>query len=67
MSAVDTGKADLHKIIDEAKENIKRISKQFCSSMKFTGGIKLNKMHFYLMFETEFLNLIGATTEKPVF
>lgn len=35
--------------------------------MKYTDGIKLSKMHSYLMLEKGLITLIGATTENPSF
>jgi putative ATPase len=67
MSAVDTGKADLHKIIDEAKENIKQNIKTILFIDEIHRWNKAQQDALLPYVENGVLNLIGATTENPSF
>jgi putative ATPase len=67
MSAVDAGKADLHKIIDEAKENIKQNIKTILFIDEIHRWNKAQQDALLPYVENGVLNLIGATTENPSF
>jgi len=67
MSAVETGKADLHKIIDVAKENQKKNIKTILFIDEIHRWSKTQQDALLPHVEDGILNLIGATTENPSF
>jgi putative ATPase len=67
MSAVEAGKADLHKIIDEAKENLKKNIKTILFIDEIHRWNKAQQDALLPHVENGTLNLIGATTENPSF
>jgi putative ATPase len=67
MSAVETGKADLHAIIDTAKENQKQNIKTLLFIDEIHRWSKTQQDSLLPHVENGILNLIGATTENPSF
>jgi putative ATPase len=67
LSAVETGKADLNKIIDEAKENLKQNIKTILFIDEIHRWNKAQQDALLPHVENGTLNLIGATTENPSF
>jgi putative ATPase len=67
MSAVQAGKADLHKIIDEAKENQKKNVRTILFIDEIHRWNKAQQDALLPYVENGILNLIGATTENPSF
>jgi putative ATPase len=67
MSAVEAGKADLHKIIDQAKENQKKNVKTILFIDEIHRWNKAQQDALLPYVENGILNLIGATTENPSF
>ena len=67
LSAVETGKADLNKIIEEAKENLKQNIKTILFIDEIHRWNKAQQDALLPHVENGTLNLIGATTENPSF
>lgn len=67
MSAVEAGKADLYKIIDGAKENLKKNIKTILFIDEIHRWNKAQQDALLPHVENGTLNLIGATTENPSF
>jgi putative ATPase len=67
MSAVETGKADLHEIIEIAKENQKKNIKTLLFIDEIHRWSKTQQDSLLPHVENGTLNLIGATTENPSF
>jgi len=67
MSAVETGKADLHKIIDIAKDNQKKNIRTILFIDEIHRWSKTQQDALLPHVENGTLNLIGATTENPSF
>jgi putative ATPase len=67
MSAVETGKADLLRIIDIAKENQKKNVKTILFIDEIHRWSKSQQDALLPHVENGILNLIGATTENPSF
>ncbi len=67
MSAVEAGKADLHKIIDQAKENLKNNLRTVLFIDEIHRWNKAQQDALLPYVENGTLNLIGATTENPSF
>ncbi|MGA2967897.1 MAG: replication-associated recombination protein A [Candidatus Levyibacteriota bacterium] len=67
MSAVEAGKADLHKIIDQAKENLKNNIRTILFIDEIHRWNKAQQDALLPYVENGTLNLIGATTENPSF
>jgi putative ATPase len=67
LSAVETGKADLNKIIEEAKENLKQNVKTILFIDEIHRWNKAQQDALLPHVENGTLNLIGATTENPSF
>jgi putative ATPase len=67
MSAVETGKADLLKIIDIAKENLKENIRTILFIDEIHRWSKAQQDALLPHVENGTLNLIGATTENPSF
>jgi putative ATPase len=67
MSAVETGKADLHKVIDSAKENQKKNIRTILFIDEIHRWNKAQQDALLPHVENGTLNLIGATTENPSF
>ncbi len=67
LSAVESGKADLHKIIDIAKENLKRNIKTILFIDEIHRWNKSQQDSLLPYVENGTINLIGATTENPSF
>lgn len=67
MSAVETGKADLHAIIEIAKENQKQNIKTLLFIDEIHRWSKTQQDSLLPHVENGILNLIGATTENPSF
>jgi putative ATPase len=67
MSAVETGKADLHAIIEIAKENQKQNIKTLLFIDEIHRWSKTQQDSLLPHVENGTLNLIGATTENPSF
>jgi putative ATPase len=67
MSAVEAGKADLHKIIDEAKRNAKENVRTILFIDEIHRWNKAQQDGLLPYVEDGTLNLIGATTENPSF
>ncbi len=67
LSAVEAGKADLHKIIDEAKENLKKNIKTILFIDEIHRWNKAQQDSLLPYVENGTINLIGATTENPSF
>lgn len=67
MSAVEAGKADLQKIIVEAKENLKKNVRTVLFIDEIHRWNKAQQDALLPYVENGTLNLIGATTENPSF
>jgi len=67
MSAVEAGKADLHKIIDQAKENLQKNIRTILFIDEIHRWNKAQQDALLPYVENGTLNLIGATTENPSF
>jgi putative ATPase len=67
MSAVEAGKADLHKIIDLAKENLNKNIRTILFIDEIHRWNKAQQDSLLPYVENGTLNLIGATTENPSF
>ncbi len=67
ISAVEAGKADLHKIIENAKENLKKNIKTILFIDEIHRWNKAQQDALLPYVENGTLNLIGATTENPSF
>jgi putative ATPase len=67
MSAVEAGKADLHKIIDQAKENLQHNVRTILFIDEIHRWNKAQQDALLPYVENGTLNLIGATTENPSF
>ena len=67
LSAVETGKADLHAIIETAKENLKQNIKTILFIDEIHRWNKAQQDALLPHVENGILNLIGATTENPSF
>jgi putative ATPase len=67
MSAVEAGKADLVKIIEQAKENLKQNIKTILFIDEIHRWNKAQQDALLPYVENGILNLIGATTENPSF
>jgi len=67
MSAVEAGKADLVKIIDEAKENLQKNIRTILFVDEIHRWNKAQQDALLPYVENGILNLIGATTENPSF
>jgi putative ATPase len=67
LSAVETGKADLHAIIETAKENLKQNIKTILFIDEIHRWNKAQQDALLPHVENGTLNLIGATTENPSF
>src|ERR1035437_9670067 len=67
MSAVEAGKADLHKIIDLAKENLDKNIRTILFIDEIHRWNKAQQDALLPYVENGTLNLIGATTENPSF
>ena len=67
MSAVEAGKADLNKIIDQAKQNLTKNIKTILFLDEIHRWNKAQQDALLPYVENGTLNLIGATTENPSF
>jgi putative ATPase len=67
MSAVEAGKADLHKIIDSAKQNLEKNIRTILFIDEIHRWNKAQQDALLPHVENGTLNLIGATTENPSF
>ena len=67
ISAVEAGKADLNKIIEAAKENLKKNIKTILFIDEIHRWNKAQQDALLPYVENGTLNLIGATTENPSF
>lgn len=67
LSAVEAGKADLNKIIEKAKENLKYNIKTILFIDEIHRWNKAQQDALLPYVENGVLNLIGATTENPSF
>ncbi len=67
LSAVESGKADLHKIIEIAKENLKRNIRTILFIDEIHRWNKSQQDSLLPYVENGTINLIGATTENPSF
>ena len=67
ISAVETGKADLNKIIDSAKQNLERNIRTILFIDEIHRWNKAQQDALLPYVENGTLNLIGATTENPSF
>nr|MBI5455632.1 replication-associated recombination protein A [Candidatus Levybacteria bacterium] len=67
LSAVEAGKADLNKIIEKAKENLKYNIKTILFIDEIHRWNKAQQDALLPYVENGILNLIGATTENPSF
>lgn len=67
LSAVEAGKADLNKIIEKAKENLKYSIKTILFVDEIHRWNKAQQDALLPYVENGTLNLIGATTENPSF
>jgi putative ATPase len=67
LSAVETGKADLHAIIETAKENLKTNVRTILFIDEIHRWNKAQQDALLPHVENGTLNLIGATTENPSF
>ncbi len=67
MSAVEAGKADLHKIIEQAKENLQKDIRTILFIDEIHRWNKAQQDALLPYVENGTLNLIGATTENPSF
>ncbi len=67
LSAVQAGKADLNKIIEKAKENLKQNIKTILFIDEIHRWNKAQQDALLPYVENGTLNLIGATTENPSF
>jgi len=67
ISAVEAGKADLNKIIESAKENLKKNIKTILFIDEIHRWNKAQQDALLPYVENGTLNLIGATTENPSF
>jgi putative ATPase len=67
LSAVETGKADLHAIIETAKENLKKNIRTILFIDEIHRWNKAQQDALLPHVENGTLNLIGATTENPSF
>lgn len=67
LSAVETGKADLNKVVDSAKENLKSNIKTILFVDEIHRWNKAQQDALLPYVENGTVNLIGATTENPSF
>ena len=67
MSAVEAGKADLHRVIDQAKENLQKNVRTILFIDEIHRWNKAQQDALLPHVENGTLNLIGATTENPSF
>jgi putative ATPase len=67
MSAVEAGKADLHKIVNQAKENLTKNIKTVLFIDEIHRWNKAQQDALLPYVENGTINLIGATTENPSF
>src|SRR5207247_7558784 len=67
LSAVETGKADLRKVIEQAEENLKKKKKTILFIDEIHRWNKAQQDSLLPYVESGLITLIGATTENPSF